>query len=265
MGSEKPKVVILCGGEGTRLKEETEFKPKPMVTIGGMPILWHIMKGYSHYGFKEFILCLGYKGEAIKQFFLSHELMHNDFTINLQNRGNRVIHHNAGNEEDLTVTFADTGLKSMTGSRVKRVERYIGEDNFLLTYGDGVSDVNIKNLYAFHLKQGTAGTLTAVHPHARWGMVKSDSGGKIQQFTEKPVLFDYVNGAFFCFKKDFFDYLSEDEGCVMEAEPFDKLVSEKQFSMFKHDGFWHSMDTYRDYLDLNRMWDDGKRPWKVWK
>ena len=260
----KPKVVILCGGEGTRLKEETEFKPKPMVTIGGMPILWHILKGYSHYGFKDFVLCLGYKGDAIKQFFLSHEMMHNDLTIRLNDRKSDIVHH-SGDEEDWTITFAETGLKALTGSRVKRIEKYIGTDEFLLTYGDGLSDVDIGKLLEFHRKQKTIGTLTGVHPHTRWGMMKQDKEGRLTSFTEKPVLYDYVNGGFYCFNKGVFDCLSEDESCVLETKPFERLVKDRQLSVYKHDGFWHSMDTYRDYLDLNKMWDEGKTPWKVWR
>lgn len=261
--AEKPKIVILCGGEGTRLKEETEYKPKPMVTIGGLPILSHIMKIYSHYGFNDFILCLGYKGDVIKQFFLTHELMHNDFTISLKNRKNDIVHHK-GDEEDWRITFAETGLKTMTGARVKRIERYIEGDNFMLTYGDAVADVDIANAMAFHKKQGTIGTLTGVHPHTRWGMVVPGDDGKVAKFMEKPVLYDYVNGGFYCFKKDFFDYLDSEEKCVLETKPLENLASEGQLSMYKHDGFFHAMDTYKDYLDLNRIWDSGKVPWKIW-
>ncbi len=259
-----PKVVILCGGEGTRLKEETEFKPKPMVTIGGMPVLWHIMKIYSHYGFNEFVLCLGYRGDAIKQFFLTHELMHNDFSIRLRDRKSDIVHRR-GNEEDWTITFVETGLKAMTGARVKRIERYIDGDEFMLTYGDGLSDVNIKKILDFHEKKKRIGTMTAVHPHSKWGMVREGESGIVREFVEKPVLEDYVNGGFYCFKKDFFDYISGDESCIMESEPFEKLVKARQFSMLKHGGFWFGMDTYKDYLDLNKMWDEGKTPWKVWK
>jgi glucose-1-phosphate cytidylyltransferase len=261
--SDETKVVILCGGEGTRLREETETKPKPMVLIGGMPILLHIMKSYANYGYKDFVLCLGYKSEVIKQFFLTHELMHNDFTINLSNRKNDIV-HKPEKEEDWTITFAETGLKNQTGSRIKRIEKYIKEDNFLATYGDAVSTVDIPALVKFHNKQNTIGTLTAVHPHSKWGLVKSGSNGLIEEFVEKPFLYDYVNGGFFAFKADFFDYLKDSEDCILEAEPFAKLVKEKQFSMFKHEGFWHSMDTYKDYLELNKIWDSGKAQWKRW-
>jgi len=260
---QKTKVVILCGGEGTRLREETETKPKPMVMIGGMPILWHIMKIYSHHGYNDFVLSLGYKSEVIKQFFLMHELMHNDFTINLKNRKNDTV-HKAGAEEDWTITFAETGLKAQTGARIKRIEKYVQEDDFMVTYGDAVSDVDIKKLFEFHRKQNTAATLTAVHPHSKWGLVKSGANGLISEFVEKPFLFDYVSGGFFAFKKDVFDYIGSEEDCVLEAKPFSRLVEKKQFSMFKHEGFWHSVDTYKDYLEINKIWDSGKAKWKTW-
>jgi len=260
----KPKVVILCGGEGTRLREETEYKPKPMVTVGGLPILWHIMKMYSHYGFNDFVLCLGYKSDMIKQFFLTHELMHNDFTISLRNRKNDIVHHK-DDAEDWNITFAETGLKAMTGSRIKKIEKYIDGDDFMLTYGDAVSDLDISKAFEFHKKQGTTGTLTAVHPHSRWGMVLPGEKGLVKQFVEKPVLFDFINGGFYSFRKDFFDFLSSDEGCVLETKPLEALVAKKQMSMHVHEGFWHAMDNYKDYLDLNKMWDEKKTPWKVWQ
>ncbi|MCX8179709.1 MAG: sugar phosphate nucleotidyltransferase, partial [Candidatus Aenigmarchaeota archaeon] len=183
------KVVILCGGEGTRLREETEYKPKPMVTVGGLPILWHIMKIYSHYGFNDFILCLGYKGEMIKQFFLNHELMHNDITIKLGQRGREII-HKEDNFEDWSITFADTGLRSMTGSRIKKIEKYIDEDNFFVTYGDGLSNHNINDELAFHLKMNKIATLTAVHPHSKFGLIKPGKDNLVAEFIEKPVLYD---------------------------------------------------------------------------
>lgn len=259
----KPKVVILCGGEGTRLREETENKPKPMVSIGGMPILWHIMKAYSHFGYKEFVLCLGYKGDVIKQFFMQQEMMANDVTIKLRDRRSDTVHH-AKDTEDWSITFAETGLKAQTGARIKRIEKYIDGDEFLATYGDAVSDIDIQKLVDFHKKQNTKATLTAVHPHTRWGLVKSGENGKVEQFVEKPFLYDYVNGGFFAFKKDVFDYIGDEENAILEAEPFAKLVKDKQFSMFKHEGFWHSVDTYKDYLDLNKIWDSGNAKWKRW-
>ena len=260
---EKMKVVILCGGEGTRLREETEYKPKPMVTIGGMPIVWHIMKYYSHFGFSEFVLCLGYKGEMIKEFFLNHELMHNDVTIRFNDRKHDTI-HKTGSAEDWEITFADTGLRTMTGARIKKVEKYISTDTFLATYGDGLSNHDLNAEIAFHRKGGKVATLTGVHPHSKFGMVQADGSGTISKFFEKPVLYDYVNGGFYVFQKSIMDCLSTEDSCVLETGPFEKLVEKKQMAMFKHDGFWHAMDTYKDYLDLNAMWDSGKRPWKLW-
>jgi glucose-1-phosphate cytidylyltransferase len=258
------KVVILCGGEGTRLREETEYKPKPMVTIGGFPVLWHIMKAYSHYGYNEFVLCLGYKGDMIKQFFLTHELMHNDFTIRTRDRAKDIVHKEK-QLDDWAITFADTGLKSMTGSRIKRIEKYVDTDDFFLTYGDGLSSLNIPDELKFHRKMGTTATLTAVHPHSKLGLIKPGKNGLVETFVEKPVLYDYVNGGFYVFKKDIFDRLDTDESCVLETKPFEGLVREKQLSMYKHEGFWYAMDTYKDYLELNKMWDEGKRPWKIWE
>jgi glucose-1-phosphate cytidylyltransferase len=260
---DKMKVVILCGGEGTRLREETEYKPKPMVTVGGMPILWHIMKYYSHYGFNEFVLCLGYKGEMIKEFFLNHELMHNDVTINFRDRRHDTI-HKTGEAENWTITFADTGLKTMAGARIKKIEKYIKTDSFLVTYGDGLSNHDLNAEIAFHRKMGKIATLAGVHPHSKFGMVKAEDDGTIAKFVEKPVLYDYVNGGFYVFQKGIMDYLSADDSCVLETKPFERLVEKKQMAMFKHDGFWHSMDTYKDFLDLNAMWDSGVRPWKIW-
>ncbi|MFA5105517.1 MAG: sugar phosphate nucleotidyltransferase [Candidatus Micrarchaeia archaeon] len=261
---EKPKVVILCGGEGTRLREETEYRPKPMVTVGGLPILWHIMKTYAHYGFDEFVLCLGYKGDAIKQFFLTHELMHNDFTIKLGDRSHDTV-HKGSKAEDWTITFAETGLKSMTGSRIKRIEKYIGGDDFFVTYGDGLSSQDIKKELEFHRKTGTTGTLTAIHPQSRFGMIKPGKGDLVETFVEKPVLYDYVNGGYYVFNKDVFDMLSTDEKCVLETGPLASLAQKKQLAMFRHEKFWYAMDTYKDYLELNKMWDEGKRPWVCWE
>jgi len=234
------KVVLLCGGRGTRLNEETEFRPKPLVPICGTPILLHIMNHYSHYGFSNFVLCLGYKGNMIKDYF----------TKNPQN--------NWG------IEFVDTGLESQTGTRIKLVEKHITSDYFLATYGDGISNVDLHALVDFHKTKGTVATLTAVHPHSKYGQIKEGPSSLIEEFVEKPILNDYINGGFFVFKKELFSYLSNKEDCILEREPFSKLVSKKQLSMFKHDGFWHCMDTYKDYLDLNAMWKAGNTPWKLW-
>ena len=255
------KAVILCGGLGTRLREETEFRPKPMVPIGGMPILWHIMKTYAHYGVKDFVLCLGYKGEMIKQFFLDQELAGKDFTISLKT-GKKVT--GLGNGiEDWNVTLADTGPSTLTGGRIKRIQKYVPDDEFFLTYGDGLADVDMGTLLAHHRKTGRIGTLTGVKLPSRFGMVKT-KGDLITEFVEKPVMDDYVNGGFFVFKKDMFDYLTEDEACVLETEPLSALAGKEELAIYKHNGFWYCMDTYRDFTELNRIWDSGKAPWKVW-
>ena len=259
------KVVIMCGGLGTRLREETEFKPKPMVLVGGMPILWHIMKIYSHFGFRDFVLCLGYRGDYIKQHFLNQELMNQDFTISLRD-GKKTVHDGASAMEDWNITFAETGLNAMTGARVKRIERYVDSDRFMLTYGDGVADIDVKKLLEFHQAKKTIGTLTGVNPQSRFGLIKSTQDGFVNGFVEKPVLRDdFVNVGFYVFRKDIFDYLQDGDSCVLETEPLNRLVKEKQLSMYKHNSFWQCMDTYRDYLELNRIWDSGKVPWKVWK
>ena len=256
---EKPKVVILCGGIGTRLKEETEFKPKPLVEIGGLPILWHIMKHYSHYGYNDFILCLGYKGEMIKEYFLNYESMKSDFTLNLGRKG-RMVHTQT--QEDWNITFAETGDETQTGGRIKKIEKYIDGEFFLVTYGDGVSDIDINKLVEFHKEKGKIGTITGVHPWSKYGTVHIDENNIITEFREKPILKDIINGGFFVFNRKIFDYLTED--CMLEKEPFNKLASEKQLALFKYEGFWHCMDTYKDSLDLNKMWEKGA-PWKTWE
>ncbi|MFA6048901.1 MAG: glucose-1-phosphate cytidylyltransferase [Candidatus Micrarchaeia archaeon] len=255
-------VVILCGGEGTRLREETEYKPKPMVSVGGQPILWHIMKTYSAFGYNRFILCLGYKGDLIKEYFLRHELMTNDITIRLGDRKKDMIHRN-GAADDWEITFAETGLKAQTGARVKKIEKYVETDDFMLTYGDGVANVDVNALLGFHSKQGTIATLTGVRPPSRFGILEID-GNKVSNFSEKPFSNEYVNGGFYAFKKDFFDKLTTDDSCILERAPLSKLAKDGQLSIYKHEGFWHMMDTYKDYLDLNRMWDNNEVPWKVW-
>jgi len=256
------KAVILCGGEGTRLREETEYKPKPLVTVGGLPILWHIMKTYSAYGIREFVLCLGYKGEMIKQFFLTHELMHNDFTIHLGDRVHDKIHKDEP-AEDWAITFVDTGLKSMTGLRLKRIERYIGTDNFFATYGDGLADLDIRETLTTHRRLNATATLTGVHPRSKFGLIQPGKGGLVEKFVEKPRLYDYMNGGYYVFRKDIFDYLEADESCVLETK-LEMLAGKKQLGMHKHEGFWYAMDTYKDFLELNKMWDEGVRPWKKW-
>lgn len=258
------KVVILCGGLGTRLKEETEYKPKPMVEVGGMPILWHIMKTYSQFGFNKFVLCLGYKGNVIKDYFVNYNVRSNDFTLKLKNH--EEIIHNNHSEVDWEITFAETGPNTMTGGRIKRVEKYVDSDVFMLTYGDGVCDVNIGELLAFHKSHGKIGTVTGVMPPSRFGELVTD-GNLVKSFSEKPH-FDnrgMINGGYFVFNKSFFNYLSESEDCILERNPLESLVKDGQLSVFPHKGFWQCMDTYRDFEYLNSLWNENKASWRTWK
>lgn len=250
------KVIILCGGQGTRLREETEYKPKPMVEIGGKPILWHIMKLYSKYGINEFVLALGYKGDVIRNYFLNYYYYNNDFTINLGNMEKIEVYDGGNCERNWKVTLVETGQESMTGFRTKVCGKYISEDNFMLTYGDAVSNVDIDKLLKFHLKQNTIGTVTGVYPPSRFGdlVIK---GNLVEKFKEKQIeTYDKmpINGGFFVFKKKFLDIIPEDKNCDLERKPMDFLVKDKQLSIYKHKGFWHCMDTYRDSIELNEMW-----------
>lgn len=256
------KVVILCGGMGTRLREETEFKPKPLVEIGGKPILWHIMKIYSHYGFKDFILCLGYKGEMIKEYFLNYELLNSDFTIELGSKNIEI--HGSHDESGLKVSLVNTGETTLTGSRVKKIEKFIDSETFMLTYGDGVADINISELLKFHKSHGKIGTITGVHPVSRFGeLVVRDS--EVVSFSEKPQSSDgLINGGYFVFNRQFLDYVRQDEDCVLEKEPLEDLVRDGELRVYKHNGFWQCMDTYRDFILLNSLWKTNPQ-WKVWK
>ncbi len=260
--SEGMKVVILCGGFGTRLREETEFRPKPMVEIGGKPILWHIMKSFSHYGYKDFVLCLGYKGDVIKNYFLNYDRLNNDFTIEL---GTGTVEMcNQTDEHSWRVTLVDTGLNTMTGARVKRVEGHITGDYFLLTYGDGVTNLDINRLIKFHLAQGKIGTVTGVSPPSRYGEL-SIVGDRVASFSEKPEVLDsFISGGYFVLNRKFFKYLSADEGCVLERAPLERLSTDGELSVYLHRDFWQCMDTYRDYMYLNELWEHGRAQWKVW-
>jgi glucose-1-phosphate cytidylyltransferase len=258
------KVVLLCGGLGTRLKEETEYKPKPMVEIGGRPILWHIMKTFAHYGYNEFVLCLGYRGDVIKNYFYNYEIRHNDFTLTLGKDSDIEI-HSQHQESGWKITFAETGELNMTGSRVKQIEKYIDGDTFMLTYGDGVCDVNIAELLKFHHSHGKIATVTGVLPPSRFGELVS-AGDIVESFNEKPQVHSggLINGGYFVFNKDFFKYLSANEGCIMERQPLEDLTKDKQLCLYKHQGFWQCMDTFRDFQYLNGLWNEGKADWKIW-
>lgn len=257
------KTIILSGGLGYRLKEETEFKPKPMVNIGGKPMLWHIMKIYSHYGFNDFIIALGYKGDYIKQYFLNQKQFSHDFTLHTRS-GYTKIYRNDGNRSDnFKITFVDTGEETLPGERILRLKDYIPSEDkdFMVTYGDGVSNINISDLVKFHKKQKTIGTITGVHPRSKYGLLKLGENNIVESFTEKPVLKERTNGGFMVFKKSFFKYLRPGE---LEHDGLKRLVKEKQLSVFVHDGFWHSMDTYSDVESLNQLWNNAPE-WKVWK
>ena len=256
------KVVILCGGMGTRLREETEVRPKPMVEIGGRPILWHIMKTYAHFGYRDFILCLGYKGEVIKQYFYNYEVLSNDFTVDL--RSGEIVVHKTNDEHGWRVTLADTGLTTKTGARVKRVQRYLDSDLFMVTYGDGVTDLDLRRLVAFHQAHGKIGTVTGVSPPSRYGELLI-AGDRVMAFREKPPEGTAViNGGYFVFKRAFLDYLSAGDECVLERAPLERLANDGELMVYSHTGFWQCMDTYRDMEYLKELWNLGEAPWKVW-
>ncbi len=256
------KVVVLAGGQGTRLREETEYKPKPLVDIGGRPLLWHIMKIYAHYGFHDFVICLGYKGQMIKDYFLAYEAANNDFTIRL-GRVPGIVYHGEHGEQDFTVTLADTGVETMTGGRVKRVGHFIDGDLFAVAYGDGVADVDIGKLVAFHKTHGKLATVMAYRPMSRFGVLDLADSGLVRSFSEKPQAGSWINAGFFVFHRKVLDYLGGDN-CVLEREPLENLANEGQLVAYRHDGFFFAMDTYREHKQLNELWNSGQAPWKVW-
>lgn len=258
------KVVVLCGGLGTRLREETEFLPKPMVKIGDKPILWHIMKIYAHYGLKDFVLCLGYKGEMVKEYFYNYEVLNNDFTIELGNEKKTTEIYSTHSEDDWRVTLADTGNKTLKGARLKKVEKYIDGDTFMLTYGDGLAKIDLNSLLTFHQSHGKMMTVTGVNPASRFGELKV-CGNKVESFTEKPGYgSELINGGFFVVNKGLFDYLSLDEHCDLEVGAFEKVAKDGQLMVYKHKGFWICMDNIRDMDFLNKLWNENKAEWKVW-
>jgi glucose-1-phosphate cytidylyltransferase len=259
------KVVILCGGQGTRLREETEVRPKPMVQIGGRPILWHIMKIYAHFGLTEFVLCLGYKGYVIKDFFLNYEARMQDFTVRLGGQP-KLQFHNGHAEEGWTVTLADTGESAMTGARVYRIKRYLDEDDaFCLTYGDGLGDVDISGLLRFHRSHGRLGTVTGVGAPGRFGELQVERQ-QVVGFSEKPQTADrLINGGFFVFQREFVDrYLDDDDQLSLEREPLLRLATDGELMVWPHHGFWQPMDTYREWKIFEDLWAGGQAAWKVW-
>jgi len=258
------KVIILCGGAGTRLKEETEFRPKPMVFVGDKPIIWHIMKIYASYGINEFILALGYKADYIKDFFLNQKAFTTDFKLNTRNHKTKFYLEDRQEIDDFKITFVDTGLETLPGERILLCRQYISEKEkyFMVTYGDGVADVDIRVLVKFHKMQKTLGTITGVHPRSKFGLVTAGKNNLVKEFIEKPTLSDWVNGGFMIFDKKFFDYLRSGE---MEHEGLKRLAKERQLSLYKHEGFWFAVDTFKELDDLNRIWSSGKAPWIVWK
>lgn len=258
------KVVILAGGKGTRISEESYLKPKPMIEIGEMPILWHIMKYYSFYGYNEFIICCGYKGYVIKEYFADYFLHMSNVTFDFTNGNEMIVHSNVA--EPWKVTLIDTGEESMTGGRIKKIQPYIplGE-SFMLTYGDGVSDVNIHQLVENHQKKQKVATVTAVQPNGKFGMLDISEDGGVTRFLEKPKGDGgWINGGYMVLDYKVFDYLREDEALVFEEEPMERLAKEGQLNAYKHYGFWKSMDTMRDKDQLNAIWKNCKAPWKVW-
>jgi glucose-1-phosphate cytidylyltransferase len=258
------KVVILAGGRGTRISEESQLKPKPMVEIGEHPILWHIMKIYSYYGFNDFVICLGYKGQMIKEFFANYYLHMSDVTFDFRDHNKMIIHQNVA--EPWKVTLVDTGLDTLTGGRLLRVKGYVGDDTFMLTYGDGVSDVDMKRLAQYHREHGKTVTMTAVQPGGRFGVLNINStDNNIDGFVEKAVEDGgWINGGFMVMEPEVFRYLKND-ATILERDPFEKLSAEGKMCAYKHTGFWHCMDTLRDKFVLEDYWNNDRAPWKLWK
>lgn len=256
------KVLLLAGGFGTRLSEETDIRPKPMVEVGGKPILWHIMKTYSKYGFNEFVILLGYKGYYIKEYFSNYFRHQSDITINLESNS---IEYFNNKSEPWKITLIDTGLHSMTGGRVKRAQELIGNEPFMLTYGDGVSDININELIKFHQSHGKAMTMTSSQPDGRFGALNINENNQVNAFQEKPKGDgNWINAGFFVCEPKVFDYITEGDATIFEQSPLQNLAKDGEIFTFKHNGFWKPMDTLRDKQDLQKLWDKEQAPWKVW-
>lgn len=256
------KAVLLAGGLGTRMREETEFRPKPMVEVGGRPVLWHIMKTFAQYGVQDFVVATGYKSEVIKDYFLNYEARNNDFTITL-GATHALSFHDVHQESAWNVTVAYTGESTMTGGRVHRVGRYVAGERFICTYGDGLADINVAELLDFHKAHGKLATVTTVQPLSRFGVMDVDRAGNVRSFREKPQVDGWVNIGFFVFEPEVLGYL--DDECVLEQEPLARLAADEQLVAYRHTGFWQPMDTYRESQMLNDMWDRDVAPWKVWE
>ncbi|MGC4091527.1 MAG: sugar phosphate nucleotidyltransferase [Polyangiaceae bacterium] len=261
------QVVLLCGGQGTRIRAVAEDRPKPMVEVGEKPILWHVMKIYSQFGLRRFILALGHQGEKIVEYFENYRSHNHDFTLRLNDPADRTFHRSElptdTDVEDWEITFAHTGTETMTGGRLSRVRRYIDQDHFFATYGDGVANVDIPHVFSHHREAGNIATLVGVHLPTTFGIVESNDQGQIHSFREKPALPGYVNGGFFCFTREIFDYIQGDS-TVLEDEPLRSLASRGRLGMVPHPGFWHAMDHFKDYTALNEMWKRKAAPWKTW-
>lgn len=256
------KAVILCGGKGTRMREETEFRPKPLVNVGENPIIWHIMKIYSTYGINDFILCVGYKGDMIKRYFMEMCWRGNDFTIHTGISAE--VEYHSFDTEQWNITILDTGQETQTGGRILRARPYLeGEEDFMLTYGDGLSDVNLRRLYAFHKRTHKIATLTGVNPISPFGVIQSHNG-VVTAFKEKPVLDDLINGGYMVLNQKVFDYFPEGD-CAFEQQPLHRLAEESQLAVYRHTGFWTAIDTYKDVERVNALWNSEDTPWKTWK
>jgi glucose-1-phosphate cytidylyltransferase len=257
------KAVLLAGGLGTRMREETEFRPKPMVEVGGKPVLWHIMKILSSQGINEFVVCTGYKAEYINNYFSNYGAVNQDFTVKLGDQSS-IVYHGSHDEFDWTVTVAFTGATTMTGGRIKRIREYVGDEPFLCTYGDGIADVDIRGLQAYHAEHGKTATMTTTQAYSRFGVVDLNPDGSVDKFREKPKVDDWINIGYFIFEPGIFDYL-KDDATVLEEEPLHTLATDHEISAFQHNGFWQPMDTQRESQMLNELWSTGKAPWKTWE
>jgi glucose-1-phosphate cytidylyltransferase len=256
------KVVVLCGGQGTRMREETEYRPKALVEIGGRPILWHLMRLYYHYGYRKFVLCLGYKGWMIKEYFLNYQFLQNDLTLQLRT-GSRYVWDGVRELEDWEITFVDTGQETQTGGRLYRIAKYVHEEFFLANYCDGLSDIDLESLVAFHRQKGKVATLSGFHARSRYGVVGVNGDGIVNYWQEKPLTHDLTPGGFFVFNRAIFDCLDAD--CILERGPLENLAKAGQLALYPHSGFWYCMDTFKEALALNEMWKQGNAPWKIWE